>query len=294
VCRFAFSRDRAIAYIGLRLAESGCIHLIKETDMRSLLPLLAFVPLWTGCAAATASDPDLDDESAIDDDVVAADSPYASSYRYFKIVADLRKCPSPGCGGWFVQRLNRTQTRCYDGTYGDSCYTAWLDWTQAKLGDANKDRMLQACEQGARSESVVAIVRGMWRPFGDNERYSSAGTFQLAEAWVAEPNSASDGVFVRIRDNGIRCIVAPCPHLDEARLNSTTAHVIDELDFSVSRLDERTIDALVAATESPDGIVVAGHRYEVYDNGHGGLGRTVTAGYRRLVEPTCDPAGNCH
>ena len=236
--------------------------------MQRLLSLVAFVPMWTGCATAVPDE--LAGESTDDDGIADGKSDGATtsdSYTYFQIVADQRKCPSPWCGGWFVQRLNRTQTECYDGAYGPSCYAPWLDWSEARLSDANRAALLDGCERGATADGTVAIVRGRFREMGE-------GAFTITEAWLVDGEGVSDGVFVRVRDNGVRCFTSPCPHLTESRLNSVRTADIDELDPMT--------DELSKAVNSPRGALIAGHRYDVYDNGHAGKGRTVTASYRQL------------
>jgi len=265
--------------------------------MKGVLSVVAFLPLWAGCATAMPSE--LDDETATDDQIVgdAATSP-AGAYTYFQIYADLRRCASPMCGGWWVERLNRTATKCYDGEYRESCYVPWLDWSEARLSDASRAELLQACSDGASAPGVVAIVRGRLGPHAD-PFLPDLGSFVITEAWVAENDAVSDGVFVRIQDNGLRCFSAPCPHLDEMRLNTHRATPIDEIDLARAGLTPGQEEALVAAEYSERGILVAGHRYDVYANGHAGRGRAITAAYRMLPRGrtcgtppvTIDPTG---
>ena len=84
------------------------------------------------CALAGCSLPaDAPDElpgGAVDQAELATPAT-GDAYTYFEIRADLRKCASPVCGGWFLSRLNRPNTRCHDGRVATSCYTPVLDWT---------------------------------------------------------------------------------------------------------------------------------------------------------------------
>jgi hypothetical protein len=153
--------------------------------------------------------------------------------------------------------------------------------------------MLEAMRKGASSPGVVAIASGHWVPIAPNIRFTPFGVFVLAEAWVAEPNGRSDGEFVRIRDSGIVCVTAPCPHLTEAQLYDDTTTAIDDLDFSASGLRPVQIDRVLAATYGADGVIVAGDRYDIWGSGHAGLGRTVTAAYRRLGAVRCDIGRKC-
>jgi hypothetical protein len=234
----------------------------------------ALLPLCTGCASAI-----VDDDIATGDDELVGDSDLSSptgSFTYFQITADLRKCPAPGCGGWFVQRLNHTATECWNGVSSDSCYVPWLDWSQARLSDESRATLLDACVQGANAEGTIAIVRGH---MGDERN-----AFVLTEAWIAETAAVSSGPFVRITDNGMRCLQAPCPSLTEKRLNSHRSVDIAELDLSAAGLTVEQTDALLAAETGPRGILVAGHRYDYYENGQFAHGRAVTAAYRKLPE----------
>jgi hypothetical protein len=43
---------------------------------------------------------------------------------YYTIRRDLRRCISPLCGGWFISRVNKKQTRCADGSRANECYVA--------------------------------------------------------------------------------------------------------------------------------------------------------------------------
>jgi hypothetical protein len=206
--------------------------------MRGLRFVAALLPLCVGCASALVDDDDL----ATDDDELVGDSDLASptgSYTYFQIAADLRKCPAPGCGGWFVQRLNRSVTECWNGDYSDTCYVPWLDWSEARLSDESRATLLDACVQGATAPGTIAIVRGR---IGDERN-----AFVLTEAWVAESAAVSSGTFVRITDNGMRCFQAPCPSLTEARLNSHRTVDIAELDLSAAGLTVEQTAALLAA-----------------------------------------------
>src|SRR5678815_3615 len=52
----------------------------------------------------------------------------ASTSTYYSIRADMRKCASPMCGGYFVRRVNQPLTRCANGKSQKECYVASIDW----------------------------------------------------------------------------------------------------------------------------------------------------------------------
>ena len=201
---------------------------------------------------------------------------------YFAIRADLRKCASPTCGGWFVSRLNRQTTTCVDGTVAASCYTPVLDWSATGLTPEQQAPMLDACYRGASTSSVYAIVRGSFARTNNTPR-PELGRLRVLEAWVAEGDPVSDGTFVKAQDNGIRCFVAPCPSITEVTLNVSSTTNIAELDWSPSGLDSAQIAECTQDLFTSAGLLVAGYRYSYTENGNAAKGRTVTAAYQRLM-----------
>jgi hypothetical protein len=207
------------------------------------------------------------------------------AYTYFEITADLRKCPSPLCGGWFLKRLNRDTTICVDGQEAESCYAPVLDWSEANLSEDQQSKLIDAANKDATTSGVYAIVRGVLAPTNATTR-PELGRFVISEAWVAEGEGVSEGAFVRVKDNGLRCFAAPCPSLTETTLNTPRSTNIAELDWTPSGLTDREIETLTGMLASPDGILIAGDRYTVRENGQTALGRTVTNAYERLSDAT--------
>lgn len=202
---------------------------------------------------------------------------------YFAVSADLRKCASPMCGGWFVTRLNRARTRCHDGQYAASCYTPVLDWSAAKLSDAQRDKMLDACRQGAGSGGVYAIARGRFERTNDTTPSPAMGRFVIGEAWVAESGTVSDGLFVKVWDNGLRCFTTPCPSVTETVLNRARSIDIADIDWSGAELTDLQVAACVDRMSTADGLVIAGDRYTVEGTAGIAPARTATAAYYRLT-----------
>ena len=230
------------------------------------------------CGSSAPTD-DLAGETAADDTVTdqKSDSPYADAYTYYEIRTDMRKCAFPACGGFFVSRLNRSSTKCSDGSYASACYTSTLDWSQTDLVDEVQQKLLAAAQTDATTEGVYAIVRGWFH----------SGSFVVSEAWVAENDTVSDGVFVKLADNGIRCITAPCPSTVERGLNTVRFANIDELDWSDAGLSDREVEGFQNDIAG-SGVIVAGWRYYGTSNGHTTKNRTVTAAYHRLANPAAN------
>jgi hypothetical protein len=77
---------------------------------------------------------------------------------------------------------------------------------------------------------------------------------------VAQISDGSvDGTFVRVNDNGRRCIDAPCAATHEGRLNSVKTMDVDGLDFDDNASSSLTSRVYTAMT-SADGAIVAGYR----------------------------------
>lgn len=248
--------------------------------MRSLfgfttLPVIVIGAL-AGCSAlAYPSDEPVNDSQGAYDVATA-------NYAYFEIWSDLRKCASPTCGGWFVSRLNRSTTTCVDGTVATSCYTPVLDWSATGLTDDQQAPFLDACYRAATGSGVYAIVRGEFARTNATPR-PELGRFLVLEAWVAEGDPVSDGTFVRVQDNGIRCFAAPCPSLTEQTLNMTNTTNIAELDWSPSGLSADQVTECTQDLFTFTGLLVAGYRYNYTENGTVAKGRTVTAAFQRLT-----------
>jgi hypothetical protein len=229
-----------------------------------------------GCASSPAPDELL--AGPDNEDAVAQ----TGGTAYFAIAADQRKCASPVCGGWFVERLNRATTICHDGARAAQCYTPVLDWSNANLSIDQQATLLGACTQPL-SEGVYAIVRGQFARRNTTTPRPDLGRFVITEAWVAEADMPSSGAFVKLRDNGLRCFAPPCPSLTETTLNLSTSVDIAGLDWTPSAMTEAQIEECTGDLFTVDGLLVAGARYTFTENGTAADGRTVTVAYQRLV-----------
>jgi hypothetical protein len=259
---------------------------------RSLKALAALSILTAAACGDSGVDDELAGESTDESldgkaDHLAPDG----TYTYFEIRSDLRRCAAPMCGGFYLQRLNRSSTICHNGQSRTNCYVPELDWSESNLSAMLQQQLISAANNDALSAGVLAIVRGRFAP----KQYSGIGNlgrFVVTEAWVAENDSVSEGIFVKIHDNGVRCIQAPCPTVGEKALNSTATANAHGLDWDAAGLDEDQVSKLsndMFAT--PHGILVAGWRYNFKENNQWAKGRTVTAAYRRLADNGCFVGG---
>ncbi len=138
-----------------------------------------------------------------------------ASQAFFTIRPDLRACPSPHCGGFFVKAVNRRLTTCVDGRWAPECYVANIDWDA--LGG---DLQIQAS---------VVVVEGSLQVV-KFEGFGRFGELVVKNAWGSATDNAPRGFYMRLADNGIRCITAPC--------FSTDAHVLNwRFNFTLSGFD---------------------------------------------------------
>lgn len=242
---------------------------------RFLLPALATSSLFA--VACTSEDTTPDELASVDADqgnVGKADA-VDNTYTFFTVERDMRKCAAPMCGGYWVSRVNRDTTRCADGTYAAACYVHALDLSGLGVSDSDLGKIQDTAQVG----NERLLLRGWVDKTFVLER--SVGVFTASEAWLGGTDSTPDGVFVEIHDNGIRCIQAPCPSTSEYKLNSSLTAQIAGVDFSDSGATDRQISAALDQVGTY-GVIVAGHRYTIHQNGHTAKGRTASQYWTRV------------
>jgi hypothetical protein len=274
---------------GLPLAW-GAMHQVMSRSL-IIASLLSSLTTLAACASSTTIADELAGETSADDAVTAAGKADAvdGSYTYYAITRDMRRCAAPACGGYFLARVNRTTTTCADGASKASCYTPVLDWTETDLNQDAQDQLVAAASRAAAGgNGVVGLVRGRFLKTNDTVR-PTLGRFVVSEAWVAEGTGVSDGVFARIHDAGVRCIAAPCPSLKERGLNTSRFAMIADVDYTDAGVTDAQLEGLTSALFDPSGIIVAGDRYTVHENGHTAKGRTATQVYQRIANAPASP-----
>lgn len=243
------------------------------------LPLFALS--FTACAGSDSTD-ELAGEADLEDLEGKNDSPSGAS-TYFEVRTDMRRCASPMCGGFFIDRLNATSTTCHDGAKREVCYTPELDWSQSGLDEAKQSMFLGKASSAFVSGDVKAILRGRFANKNLNTTIPTMGRFIVTEAWIAQGEGVSDGVFAKVFQNGIRCIAAPCPSLTEKALNASRTANISEIDYEAGTYDDAALGGLASDYHAPTGVIVAGDRYSFTISGRAGKGRTATQAYRNVA-----------
>src|SRR5215475_9841373 len=167
----------------------------------------------------------------------AMPDPLSSTSTYYTVRADLRKCASPRCGGYFVKRANQLLTRCANGRFATECYVAEIDWA-----DQPQLEMPGALLRGN-------VVPKFYRGFGN------LGAFRVTESWQAASENQPTGIYFRVKDRGLRCITHPCPTHHEAKLNTITHANIAGVDLNGTGAKEDLVGEASRAMTEPDGVL---------------------------------------
>ena len=240
------------------------------TRSLSLASLLLGSSLFTACTTesstgTTAGDDALAGETAADgskaDDNALQDT--FGIYTATKIGAF--ECNGAGsCTHVELALAGKSSTTCADRTKGATCSVRTLDFSKLSLSTTALTNAQAKLQSSASTPEVGAqlLVRGKYI-HGSNPNQPNVPdwvTFQVTELWVATVDGAvTDGTFVMVRDNGLRCITAPCPTVNENRLNSARNLNMNGLDYPAEMTASQT-SKLEAAIAKADGLIVAGDR----------------------------------
>lgn len=252
------------------------LHMARIMIRASLFVAIAASALVPACATSEPAD-ELAEETAADGEEGKGDA--AGVFTFYNLIADNRACSfnaGPDCGsGFFLSRANRSTTQCGRGPAQSQCKITDINWS----GTAMPASVAQGYEDDLRSGTPL-LVKGTVVPAANDAGLS----FAVTEIWVSSAPEWVDGVFTLVKDNGIRCITAPCPSLTERKLNSNIASVnISSLDFDeVAAKDQDAIDLAHQQVYSEDGLIVVGYR--AYDSA-GGKARTVAKFFTKAPVP---------
>ncbi|MBK9037252.1 MAG: hypothetical protein IPL61_39420 [Myxococcales bacterium] len=246
--------------------------------------LSAFVAM--GLAACT--DSMIEDEFATEDtsEVDETKADIGGTYTYYHVEADARRCASPYCGGYWVSRANRSDTKCADGVYADRCYVAEIRWSLLGMTPDTIDGIV-----GAIHTSPV-LLRGtvVNKSFGAD--IGRLGEFKPTEAWLGQGPNAPTGPFAIVEETGVRCMAAPCNSFREKKLNSSATAALAELGWDHADVDDDQIGDGITELFVRN-IIIAGDRYTVRGAAGSAKARTVTQFYTRARDHKTCYVGGC-
>jgi len=220
---------------------------MRTSFLPSILSSLAIVSL-AACTDAGPSD-ELADESKLDGEAGKGDS--ADAFTFFTISPNVGQDQSESTG-FQVARVNRAETTCTRGVSGPTCLVNGLDLSGTAMPDSVQASYVERIRNGE-----TFILRGELTPAADDRGVS----LSVTEVWAAgSSNGLTDGPVVLVKDNGTRCVQAPCPSLTEYRLNSNRFAEIHEVDLASAGADELSLGAADEQLHS-GGVIVIGDRF---------------------------------
>jgi hypothetical protein len=190
----------------------------------------------------------------------AQGGPASASPSYLLARADPRLCPSPMCGGIWVRAVNAGETVCGGDVRQKECYAAAADLSRIRV-DAKGRELLQRAISEGRAVARGRLVRGRVAGFPELD------TLLVSEVWTASSSQArAAGVFRRLRDNGIRCVKAPCFWIATTVLNSSRSLSASSIDLS--RVGAAPAERRRALEQlSGPGLIAAGRMVRTADRG---------------------------
>lgn len=223
-----------------------------------LIASLLAVPL-AGCTDDPAAD-ELAGESSTDGEAGKGDS--VDAFTYFRQRPDVGACTADHCS-FFVSRANRSFTNCLrgQGSY-DECEV------DIDLTGTGMPASVQASYRERLWNEEKILLRGELSENADHTKT----VLVVTELWIPQSGGAwwpSEGTYVRLKDNGLRCITAPCPSIGEQRINSSRGANIHTFDLLPTGADDEAVGRAEEAIYSGDGVIVVGERYTTSNEAKG-------------------------
>jgi len=239
--------------------------LIWTTRLALLLSLLLFGPSPT---AAT---------DGATDSAAAGTLSGPTEPAVYRVRPDPRMCPSPLCGGAFASLVNLANTPCIDGVDREACYVADVDLGAMGLSDSQLSELRNALFGGR------AFLDG-WidgRAFGS---FGTLGELHGVRGWQAATDAVPAETPYRVRDNGVRCIAAPCFSYDAVAINTSAVLTVSDVDLSAVGATPAQVASAQQAL-STGGLLVSGTIQPRPNAGPAGTGQTLVATQFYLAVP---------
>jgi hypothetical protein len=176
-----------------------------------------------------------------------------SQETYFRVTQiDPRLCPSPICGGVFVERVNRPKTLCADEMYAKECHAAIVDFSALGLSP-EEESALHADFAAKRALARGALV------LADPGAGIEVPTLVVTDAWRGVSGTQrSWGRYWGVASSGIVCITHPCPTLFGFKLNGKRVGWLHGLDLDPSGASAAEIAAAFDAVQNGPGLIAFG------------------------------------
>jgi hypothetical protein len=182
---------------------------------------------------------------------------------------DPRLCPSPLCSGWFVSLVNQSTTVCGDGIGRSHCYDLLVDLEPLGLSEAQRASLVEAMLVNR------VLLNGTIEP-REPDATAVRGVLHASQAWQGAGLASPNGHLYRVRDNGIRCITAPCFSYDAELMNSSEVTTVSAVDLTGVIAPPEELDAARRLLVS-SGLLVAGMIRPERRDGLGAEGRLLVA-----------------
>jgi hypothetical protein len=138
--------------------------------------------------------------------------------------ADQRLCPSPMCGGIWLQAVNGAKPRCR-APVGGGCYVTGLSFPEPSPDERRRARLTALVANGH------GLVQGRITP-AHIEGFPELRALHVEGIWRAAGTGSPNGVVRLLRDNGVRCVRQPCFSTQAGALNRDTAVNVSSVDLS--------------------------------------------------------------
>jgi hypothetical protein len=165
-----------------------------------------------------------------------------SGTAIFTAQPDMRLCPSPLCGGYWVALANGVRTLCGDGKRQTRCYVS--------RAVTRTGRLVFVLPTGS-------LLRGAVE---GGERVGSRQLDQLVVLAVYLPagTAAVSGGFHRVFETGIVCVRAPCFSFRARGVNGSSWITTSSVDLQASGASPAEIERGRAALRTKDGLYARG------------------------------------
>ena len=165
-----------------------------------------------------------------------------SGTAMFTAEADMRLCPSPLCGGYWVALANGVRTRCGNGQRQTRCYVSRAVDRTGTLSFAlpNGALLRGAIERGQRVGMRRLDQLMVWAV------YLPAGSAPVG------------GGYYRVFDTGIVCVRAPCFSFRVRQVNGSTLITASGVDLEASGASPAEIERGKTALRTKDGLYARG------------------------------------